>query len=276
MGLLGDIKGYLAEKLDFHISNTPKSKKSKIINKTKTNTGDNSPVVNLTINIANVQDNEMEETKKLLIEEFKNNNLVFMKDETKALVDDVEKSVVSGSEEDKIIKFFTPILNQTDLLIVRSGIYVKYLSENGFKVEPIRSNIIRSYGIRGKNLLNLASSHHLKKHIKPLYEGMGKSDNFTAEDFYRELNAILEEMPFAIFVNQSVSEQELVRLIREKANKSIKYAVGNKKIYIHGWGNNASTIENVLKKLPSEVQTVSTTKREEHFAIIEVILKIKK
>jgi hypothetical protein len=268
LSLLGEIKAYLAEKLSLHLTFNNKSQKTVIKNTVK---GKNNTQNNLTLNLGKLSSKEKKELIGLLQSSFDEGGVIYVDDDSKRLVDSV-KAAEGDSDNGDIVAYFKDKLNTQDWQLLRSGLYISYLVKQGMPTQNIRKSVIDTYGERGKNLLNLASSGHFSTHIKPLYEELSKAPNFSQSMFYDELERILKEMPFAFFVNSRANPQGLCDVVNDKIEQAKLYAVKEKKIYLHGWGPNVKTIEDCLDMLDDSLRIV-INKRKEVVEIIDVTIE---
>jgi len=273
MGLLADFKSYLAEKLDIHFTSNGRSRRQTFKFKNKVKAKGNATVEQniLLINLPQAKPEEQKQMLEELAESFNKGELVFVDDETKKLADGVT-AAESSTESGELVKYFEGKLSQTDWQIFRTGLYTNYLIEQGMPTSEIRESVIRTYGFRGRNILNLASSGHFASHIKPLYEELSKAPDFTNVIFYEEFERILREMPFAIFVNSATDRERLHEMISERVEQAKHYSVEKQKLYIHGWGAHVKTIEACLELLEPSLK-VTVNKRRQVVEVIDVTIE---
>lgn len=270
MGVLGDLKAYLAEKLDIHVTSHNKSQKKLFTNKIKA-TGEAKIEQTINVfNLANSTKEEKEEVLKLLGKQFEDDNILFISDEQKRLADSVVASEKTG-DNGELVAFFEDKLTPKDWQIFRTGLYITFLMSQGMPTSQVRQSVIAAYGKRERNLLNLASSGHFATHIKPMYQDMSRAPGFTNTTFYKELDRILEEMPFAIFVNHGTTSYEIAEMVKERVEATNSYSVEERKIYIHGWGDNVKTVEDAIEELDDSIK-VDINKRKEVTEIIDATL----
>lgn len=260
-GILGDLKAYLAEKLDAHITSNNKSKKQKFNIKAKSK-GDVTQNV-VVFNIAPASAEEQKEIVAELADKFNQGQLLYVDDDAKKLVESV-KAAENDSDNGKIVAYFKDKLTPNDWHILRTGLYTSYLREKGLDVSEIRHSVIENYGIRGKNIMNLAASSpsHFNTHIQPLYEELSKSSDFDNSVFYVEFEQILKEMPFAIFVNSTMSSSKLKEMIEERVEQVKNYAVEKRKIYLHAWGPHVRTVKECVEGLDDSFKVTSSSRKE--------------
>ena len=266
--VISQLKAFLAEKLDIHTTNNKRSRKQ-IIKATNSGSGTQNILV---LNTAAMGEKEIQEAQKLFKESFEASSVMLVNDETKRLAGGVEASEKS-SKSGELVAYFKDKLKPADWQIFRTGLYINYLMEAGMSTSEVRSGVLATYGSRGRNILNLAAAGHFASHIKPLYEEMEKSDDFTNQSFYEELERILKEMPFAIFVNHSINKELLCKEITEKIEQGLKNMVKERKLYIHGWGSNVKTIDNAVESLDPSKLKIQINKRKEVTEIIDVTIE---
>lgn len=269
--LVGQLKAFLAEKLDIHATSNNRSKKVLIkpINK---GSGNQAVVI---LNAAAATQEEVLATQAIIKDAFNNGEVLLVDDETKRLASSVAVAE-SQTPIGETVDYFKDKLNSIDWQILRTGLYIDYLIQQGMPTAELRQGVLVRYGTRGRNILNLASAGHFQSHIRPLYEAMSKLDNFSPEKFYEELERILNEMPFAIFVNSQINAEQLCDEVRAKINQSNRNSVIERKLYIHGWGSNVKTIERCIDILNAEVNVelrVVTSKRKEVVEIIDITIE---
>jgi hypothetical protein len=266
--IISQLRAYLAEKLDIHATNNSQSRKQ-IIKPVNSGSGDQKVLV---LNVARLGKEELAEAQKVFKEEFDKSDVLLVNDETKRLANGIDVSE-STTKNGEIVEYFGDKLKPTDWQIFRTGLYINYLIEAGMPTTEIRRGVLATYGIRGRNILNLASAGHFESHIKPLYQEMSKAENFTSEIFYGEFERILHEMPFAIFVNHSTDMKTLCRMIDEKIEQGKKNMIKERRLYIHGWGSNVRTIERAVETLDSGSLKIEISKRKEVTEIIDVTIE---
>lgn len=182
------------------------------------------------------------------------------------------KNVISESSNREILIYFNDKLPPSDLPILKASLYLKYLLESGKETGNIKQDITMRYGRRGNNISNLCSANYFQTWIKPLYEEMKKSSEFSKEKFYIAYNEIVENSPFALFVNKYMNKEEVKKEIKLKIEQMRKYGVEN--LNIHGIGEkNIECIRNAIVEL-ADIK-IFEKRIEEEGNIIVVRLKKK-
>lgn len=271
MGLVADLKLYLAEKLSVHLTNHSKSKRQVFKNTVRAKKGAAVTQNVAILNLGGASKEEKQETLELLAQSFKKGAVLFVDDESKRLADSLE-AAENRDAQGTLVEFFKDKLKPRDWQILRTGLYIDFLLGQGVPTREIRESVIKNHGTRGKNLLNLATAGHFESHIKPMYEELSRAPDFTINVFYEEFERILREMPFAIFVNSMITAEQLTEMINERAEAAMAYSVDQRKIYVHAWGPNVKTVEACLSEIGKKYK-VTANMRIEVIAIVDAMIE---
>lgn len=176
--------------------------------------------------------------------------------EASRIVEDLSESGIYQEQ----IDFFNGKLPNDDLLILRAAYYLRTVHENGKPVTSLKSGITARYGVRGSNIANLCSSGYFETHIRPLYEMLKERPNFTEQMFLENYEIIINNAPFAYFVNSNQTLDVLAKSIKDKLVFSRRY--GQHKLMIHAIGvenikkvNRVLEDETILDLISDEVDT---------------------
>ncbi len=255
---------------DLHISQT--KDKKKIIVK---NSGNGT--INVQYNQISIPAEDSERVLKLLKEKAFDQNEIFIEDNAKKILTDIRDLEVNPDINDLVV-FFTGKLPQNDVIIMRSGLYIRHLTELGdSSAQKMKKDIIARYGERGNHIINLASAGYFLSYIKPLYEQMCTEPEFSNEKFLQEYDIIVRDMPFAIFVNHRMNADEIVRKVEENATRQLRYDVSEEVIALHGYGLNTDTIAEAKKILDSRYSRIeeNTYFRGIKISVVNVYYKTK-
>lgn len=139
-----------------------------------------------------------------------------------------------------LLRFFKPRLNPNDHLRMRTGLYLKHLSENG-RNEEVRSywrQVTVNQRQRDRRIIELASAGYFATFFRPLYKQFYKNNPDNAQKrFEKEFEAILEDMRFAIFISSGRSVEDIYQTVINKAVRNIKYASETEVISLHAAGS---------------------------------------
>jgi glycosyltransferase involved in cell wall biosynthesis len=155
---------------------------------------------------------------------------------------------ICKQENQKIIAFLKDKLPKEDMLILNASIYLRDVLSHGGKTEPIKMQIVNRYGPRGKNISNLFTAGYFESWIIPLFDGYEQLSPEEKESVQEIYQLIVDEYPFAVFVNRGITEKALEKMIRDKISSIEEYGI--KTLTIHGIGEeNNSKIQKVVLKL---------------------------
>lgn len=206
---------------------------------------DNHVTVNLSI--GDIPDkekspNEYESFKRELIELFQNGEIQFIEKQADQDIKGYNDSAKTFNPNN-IIDALKGIVPPEDLLWMQTGLYVRFLNQNGKNDDArrIKENASRN-SQRARNIINLTSAGFLEGYIVPIC----KEDNKFSKKQYEE---IVEEMPSFIFVNSNMSVSETLELIYKKIENKEKYHWEIDHISVNG----LNTCIEILKKVKKEL-----------------------
>lgn len=204
--------------------------------------------INVTINPAAGEklNEQLVATKvtELLNDHVQKENKPIFEIEASSTVEDIKHSI----EYDDQINFFRGKIPPKDLLALRAAYYIR---EQGEKKKPV-SNLIKSisanHGTRGSNINNLCGRGYFEGYLRPMYEMLAARDNFELSMFTDNYELIINNAPFAYFVNSNQSKEDIVDNLVDKIPFSKRY--GQHQLAIHAIGK--INIEKVLSSISDD------------------------
>ncbi len=204
----------------------------------------------LTINVEKFTPAQLDEFRPLLRGAVDEDDKIILEKESEALLEDIA-SKESAGDTTALLHFFKDKIPKEDYSALRAALYVRKSFQEGSNsdvVHKLRNDIIRKYSRRGRNISNLCSSGYFEKMIKPIYEEMKRSPDFSQEEFLEYYNTIIEEEAFAVFVSGGMSTDEVRQEVENKIKRNLRYGISH--VSIHGIGrNNVDTIKTVIYEL---------------------------
>lgn len=162
-------------------------------------------------------------------------------------------SIEKKGTNKSLLDFFSGKMPPTDLETLRASFVIKELHEKHQPVGKLKLDIMQRYGKRGSNISNLCTAGYFSSVIKPLYEAMAASSNFTKDQFLERYNVIVEQYTFAVFVSNRMSEEVTKNDILGKMKLNKSYGIHE--MNVHGIGiGNVVKIQKVLYKIKKEIQ----------------------
>lgn len=200
---------------------------------------------------------ELEKLRSVLLPAFENNDVMFLQDSSQQLLTGY-KHFESSPDVKELLEFPHGKIKQTDCYLLERGLYEAYLLQQGEKEksQQLKSTAVDRYGLRAKNIINLASAGYFATHIRPLYEALSIQEYFDKRDFDGEYEQIISELPFTIFVNSGIGEDDIIKMLVEKAGRNIQYGV-RKDTIINGFGQSADRIELLIPELKKRYSKVA-------------------
>ena len=171
---------------------------------------------------------DFDDIKDELRKQFNELNVQFLTEQSDKIVIGF-KDFEQSSPYSKIADFFTDKISTTDLQFLRTGLYVRYLSDNGHRDEAIKikDESIRN-NPRARNIINLASAGYFEEYIQPIFEN---NDKVTFDNEYEE---VVNYLPEIIFVNNSMTVDKIMSELDKKLALSAQYHLQVQCIMING------------------------------------------
>ncbi len=194
----------------------------------------NSPTINVTLNVdaKHIKDPLLlaQQVGVLLQEQIQQQKKPVLEIEASDTVEEISKP----GKYSQYIEFFTGKIPSKDLLTLRAAYFIREEMEKKRNVSKLVQGVSARYGTRGTNILNLCGRGYFESYIKPLYETLSNNQNFEERMFLDNYNLIVEDAPFAYFVNSHQTETILIDNLLEKIPFSKKY--GQHQLAIHAIG----------------------------------------
>jgi hypothetical protein len=204
----------------------------------------------LVINPSQLNKGETQIVQELLKGHVNSGNLLLEQDSSR-LLEEVREIEKKGSNRN-ILDFFRGKVPQTDLEILRASFVIKELHEKHEDVRGLKWDIVQRYGKRGNNISNLCTAGYFETVIKPLYDAMVASSDFTQEKFLDRYEVIVMQYPFAVFVSNRKSKSETKQEILQKIKLNKGYGI--KQMNVHGIGKeNVIKIQEILYEIKGEI-----------------------
>ncbi len=207
-------------------------------------------------NIFFINTNYLEKKESQIVKHFLESTVgegnLLLEENSEKLLKEV-KSIEKEGVNKSLLDFFNGKIPSTDLEILRAAFVIKELHEKHQPVGKLKLDIMQRYGKRGSNISNLCTAGYFNSIIKPLYQAMVLSSNFTQEQFLEKYNVIVDQYTFAVFVSSRMSEDVTKNNILRKIKLNKKYGIHE--MNVHGIGiENVLKINKVLYKINKEIQ----------------------
>ncbi|HEX4774567.1 MAG TPA: hypothetical protein VH234_03550 [Candidatus Saccharimonadales bacterium] len=264
MEWLNVLKGLISAKVNaaIHLTANPNTNVIKAANKTtQTVTFKNKGNVNI-FNLGNadkISPEIVKQLKEALLPAFEKEEIILLQQDSQNLLNSY-KDFESHPDTKSLLVFFKGKISELDYRLLETGLYEAFLLENDLqKAQQVKADVVKRYGDRGKNILNLASGGYFATHIKPLYEALSAQESFDEADFSSEYEQIIQELPFAIFVHSGLNEADILIELTQKSEKNLRYGVKEETIILNGFGTNADRIERLIPELKNKYRRIAPT-----------------
>lgn len=226
----------------------------------------NGPVI--IINPNALDKNQTIKVQEIIRNAVDKDRIPLLQDDTQKLLEDF-KHVDSESISQNLIVYFKGKIPATDIEALRQSVYVKVVSDRGENIQKLKWDITARYGNRGKNICNLYSAGYFISQIKPMYDEMLSQPDFSPSDFNIAYDRIVNESPYAVFINREMSNQVAEQEVRNRINIAKNYGI--RYLNIHGIGEeNVDKIIFILEKLKPDLSLPEEIKKQGNVIVVKI------
>lgn len=185
------------------------------------------------------------------------------------LADYTSKIATPGNQF--VTEFFKGRLNQEDMILLQSCLYLRTVFNNGGDYSSLKSQIVEKYHGKGASVSNLCTAGYFESLIIPTFQELERNSPLPNEVFQSIYADIVMNYPFAVFINQRMNEDEVEEMINKKIEANRKN--GSMKLNIHGIGEkNIEVIFKILVKIEKSL-TIARKKIDQSGNAITVKLE---
>ena len=171
----------------------------------------------------------------------------FLSENTSKLLE-ATKQTLSEGDSKALIKFFEGKIPQDDFRILKAAIVLRKKFKEGENIADYKRKLSEIYGAKANTISNMCTAGYFEDFLMPLYKTMSNDENFRQEFFTEAYKQLIQDFPIAIFINSSMSLEELEQKIRSRIGSNKKYRIPY--LNIHGIGrSNLSAISTIVAKL---------------------------
>ncbi len=199
-----------------------------------------------------------------VIKELLEGDYVVFEEGANKIVEDIQKK----DAEFRKIGFFKDKLSPSDYAALEASVYIQSVFEEGKDISKFKLQLIERFGSRGNTICNLYGTGYFHNLIRPLYDQLAvESDFVNIEDFRKIFDKLIEEFPFAIFVNRAMGVNDITTEIENKIHKNKKYGI--RTLNIHGINTtNVKNIRDTIGQLEEEGKIRIKSVVEKHKVIL--------
>lgn len=214
-----------------------------------------------------------------LTEHFEQKQVAFVAEDQKKTVNDI-RSFEDTPEVRGLLKFFKHRLQPADLTRMRTGLYLKHLTETDRfgQANTYWRQVTVGMRQRDRRIIELASAGYFWSFFRPLYKQLMKANSETAQKrFTKEFEAILEDMRFAIFISSGMTVEDIIDTVVKKAVKNIKYGSTTEVVSLHAAGvQQVSRVRQAVVTLRGLFPVTNVLSTPKTAAIIRVDIQYRK
>lgn len=166
-------------------------------------------------------------------------------------------SKIATPENQAVIEFFKGRLSQEDMVLLQSSLYLRTVFNTGGDYASLKTQIVERYHARGASVSNLCTAGYFESLIIPMFEELERNERLPDEAFRSIYDDIVTNYPFAVFINQRMTNEEVEESIMKKMEANKKNS--SMRLNIHGIGE--KNIELIFKIL-AEIEKKSKIARK--------------
>jgi len=163
-----------------------------------------------------------------VVKELLQGDYIIFEEEANKIVKDIQKK---DSKFEKI-GFFKDKLLLSDYNALETSVYIQSVFEEGKDITKFKRQLIEKFGSRGNTICKLYGAGYFHNLIQPLYAQLSMEKSFVIDDFRKIFDRLIEEFPFAIFVNRTMNANDIIAEIENKIHKNKKYGIQS--LNLHG------------------------------------------
>lgn len=146
-------------------------------------------------------------------------------------------------DDTKLLKFYKDKLSPEMFRALEASLIVRNSWKKNEDITELKRDIASKYPKFGNNFCNLVTRNYFEEYFKELYENMIEQEDFNILSYQKEVERIVESLPYMVFINRHKSYEEFSGEVKFKLDKLKKY--GTEKLKIHALGKD--NVEKALK-----------------------------
>ncbi len=117
------------------------------------------------------------------------------------------------------------------------SLIVRNIFRSNGEIGNLKEDISFKFPTFGNNLCNLTSSNYFNEYFKELYNIMTTENNFNIGSYKSEIEWIVKELPYMVFINRHKSLEEFSGEVKFKLDRLKKYGMNKFKLHAIGKDN---------------------------------------
>jgi len=214
------------------------------VNLVNGNPGDSSPIVinpskkSIDVNINALKPNAQEKLLKKIIQSMGDDVDAIVENNSYEVMEAVKKGERTGPIRD-VLNELRGCLPDGDMPILRASLLLRSAFVSGEKIggktaKDLKDDIRFRYGDRGNKIANMCTAGYFETLMIPCLKIL-KSSGKSEHEIKKELNFIIEESAFALFVHSHMKENDVCEKAKAKIESNKK--AGKPYLNVHGIGS---------------------------------------
>lgn len=190
----------------------------------------------LLIDLSKTNDIEKKAIKEIIDNSIQNEEEVFLTNKDSKKTEQIKRNLPKNIDNE-LLNFYKDKLNSDILKALEMSLVVRNAFKNREEIIELKRDIAYKFPEFGNNICNLTSSNYFETYFKELYSIMFEEENFEINNYQKEVERIIKELPYMVFINRFKSHEEFSGEVKFKLAKLKKYGTNRLKLHAIGKDN---------------------------------------
>lgn len=187
----------------------------------------------LKIDLSKTDEDEKKALKEILDKKVQDEDETFLTKKSSEKTEQIKRNLL-GSKDNEVLFFYKDKVSSDIYLALEMSLIVKSAFEKGEDISELKRDIAWKFPRIGNNICNLTTSNYFHEYFKELYDTMNQDPNFELKEYTKEVERIVTELPYMVFINRHKSLEEFRGQVEFKIDRLKRY--GARKLKLHALG----------------------------------------
>jgi len=212
----------------------------------------------LSIDVSKATENEKKVLKEIIDEKIQEEDETFLTKGSNDKTKQIKRNLLNTAD-DVVLSFYKDKIPYDMYKALEISLIVRNAFRNGEDIIELKRDIAWKFPKFGNNICNLTTSDYFHEYFQELYEAMKQDPNFTLKDYNQEVERIVIELPYMVFINRHKSLEEFAGQVKFKIDKLKRY--GASKLKLHALGKDNVERAEKIAYLYREDKDISVDKK---------------
>jgi len=190
----------------------------------------------LLVNLNKADPEEKQKFKEILDDSIQNYDEGLLTTKNVNKTKQIKKNLPKQKDEE-LLNFYKEKISGDIYKALELSIIVRNAFKSNEDISELKRDIYLKFPDFGNNVCNLTTSNYFDDYFKELYDIMSKEDNFNISKYGKEVERIVKELPYMVFINRYKSFEEFKGQVEFKLNRMKRYGTNKLKLHALGYDN---------------------------------------